>query len=181
MSDAAPNSDTTAAPRPSLRADSAARRNARYAQTFANIIAVLMRDPGFRNLRLSDLEWLVLPAIISGQWKLVQTREQKPGTKGPEGELVVPSAVALWASVSPEVDKRLMENLDKPLVLQSHEWLSGDILWLVVAAGDKRIVPRFLTQLADTEFKGKKVKARTNGPDGKVVVRTLRPQAREQA
>ena len=40
------------------------------AQTFAQIVAVLMRDANFRNLRLTDLEWLVLPPVMAGQFRL---------------------------------------------------------------------------------------------------------------
>jgi cytolysin-activating lysine-acyltransferase len=163
-------------------------RQARMAQGFASVVAVLMRDPGFRNLRLTDLEWLVLPPLLSGQWRLGQSRatpDQAAPAKGAtapkdaaqdtsKGNLpVVPTAVALWASVSPEIDKRLSSNLDKPLLLKPHEWASGDILWLVAAAGDARAVPKFLKHLAATEFKGRDVKLRVTGDDGKVVIRTL--------
>jgi cytolysin-activating lysine-acyltransferase len=171
--------------RPSETADA---RQARMAQNFASVVAVLMRDPGFRNLRLTDLEWLVLPPLLSGQWRLGQSRIHpdedkpakgepavgKPGTDATPGDLpVAPTAVALWASVSPEIDKRLSSNLDKPLLLKPHEWASGDIVWLVAAAGDPRAVPKFLKHLAATKFKGREVKLRVNGDDGKVVVRLL--------
>lgn len=152
------------------------------AQGFASVVAVLMRDPGFRNLRLADLEWLVLPPLLSGQWRLGQSRttpeQAAPAAGGPQdapkGNLpVVPTAVALWASVSPDIDRRLSSNLDKPLLLKPHEWATGDILWLVAAAGDARAVPKFLKHLTATEFKGREVKLRVTGGDGKVVIRTL--------
>ena len=152
------------------------------AQGFASVVAVLMRDPGFRNLRLADLEWLVLPPLLSGQWRLGQSRSTpdpaKPVAGGPQDAAkanmpVVPTAVALWASVSPEIDRRLSSNLDKPLLLKPHEWATGDILWLVAAAGDARAVPKFLKHLTATEFKGRDVKLRVTGDDGKVVIRTL--------
>lgn len=151
------------------------------AQTFANIVAVLMRDPGFKNLRLAELEWLVLPPVLSGQWRLAQARTEqsgagsgtKPGSTAPESNLVVPVAVALWASVSPEIDERLSSNLDKPLHLRPNEWATGNSLWLIAIAGDRRAVPTFVKQLEATEFKGRRVKLRANGPDGKVVVKTL--------
>ena len=87
----------------------------------------------------------------------------------------VPTAVALWASVSPEIDRRLSSDLDKPLLLRPNEWATGDIVWLVALAGDRRALPKFLARLRATEFKGRQVKLRTNGPDGKVVVKTLGP------
>ncbi len=159
----------------------AAARQTRFTEAFSNIVAVMMRDEGFGNLRLRDLEWLVLPPIMSGQWRLGQTRADALGEKSPDTDVkrttVLPSAAILWASVSPEIDKRLSENLDQAIHLRPDEWLSGDNLWLIVAAGDKRVVPKFLRQLAKTDFKGKTVKYRVTGPDGKVVVKVLDGQA----
>jgi hemolysin-activating ACP:hemolysin acyltransferase len=99
----------------------------------------------------------------------------------PEGALkgatetapAVPTAVVLWATVSAEIDQRLMANLDKPLLLKPHEWASGDHLWLIAAAGERRAVPKFLKQLATTEFKGREVKMRVNDKADRVVIRLL--------
>ena len=143
------------------------------AQTFAQIVAVLMRDPNFRNMRLADLEWLVLPPVMAGQFRLAQAPSPQGRVKGQEGGVLVPVAVALWARVSPDIDKGLSENLDKQIRLRPNEWASGDILWLMAAGGDQRAVPHFLKQLAETEFKGQHVKMRLRGPDGKVVVKAL--------
>ena len=152
-----------------------AARNARFAQSFANIIAVLMRDPGFRTLRIADLEWLVLPAIMSGQWRIAQATvesAQPAPAGGQKSSFVVPAAIALWARVSPAVDARLSSDLDKPLALKPNEWMSGDIHWLIAVAGDKRVVPKFVETLMKDVFKDKPVKSRVMGSDGKVVVRT---------
>ena len=154
-------------------------RQARFAQIFAQIIAVLMRDPKFRNLRLADLEWLVLPPVMAGQWRLAQAKPEQRGANSEttlsNNSMLVPVAVALWASVSPAIDKRLSEDLDKPLLLRPNEWASGDILWLVAVAGDQRAVPTFLRQLRENEFKTRSVKLRSRGTDGKVVVTNLSP------
>jgi cytolysin-activating lysine-acyltransferase len=160
------------------------RRQERMAQGFANIVAVLMRDPGFKNIRLADLEWLVLPAVLSGQWRLAHAKTGQAGAAGKDDpalaaagqqSLMVPVAAALWASVSPQIDKRLSETADQPLMLRPNEWATGDIPWLIAVAGDRRVVPEFLKHLRATVFKGKPVKLRANGADGKVVMKTLRP------
>lgn len=159
-------------------------RQARFAQSFAQIVAVLMRDPNFRNMRLADLQWLVLPPVMAGQFRLAQvpmpqdTKGQEAGkapqgAKAQEGGILVPMAVALWARVSPDIDKGLSESLDKEVRLRPNQWASGNIVWLTAVAGDPRAKPRFLKQLAETEFKGQHVKMRLRGPDGKVVVRAL--------
>ena len=160
-------------------------RQARFALTFSQVVSVLMRDPNFRKLRLADLEWLVLPPVMSGQFSLAQAPMQPPGVKAPgsgkegqesakakDGGFLVPVAVALWASVSANIDKALSGNLDKQVRLHPAEWASGDNLWLMAVAGDQRALPTFLKRLRDEEFKGKQVKMRMRGADGKLVVKT---------
>src|SRR5262245_61069473 len=148
-------------------------RQARFAQSFAQIVAVLMRDPNFRKMRLADLEWLVLPPVMAGQFKLAQIPSPQGHVKGKEGGVLVPVAVALWARVSAAIDKGLSENLDKAVRLGPGDWASGDNIWLMAVAGDQRAVPRFIEELAKTEFKGQRVKMRVRGPDNTVVVKTL--------
>jgi cytolysin-activating lysine-acyltransferase len=156
-------------------------RQARFAQSFAQIVAVLMRDANFRKMRLADLEWLVLPPVLAGQFRLAQAPSPVGRVKGKEGGkdgseqggVLVPVAVALWARVSDAIDKTLSEGLDKPVRLRPNEWACGDNLWLMAVAGDQRAVPKFLEQLAKTEFKGQRVKMRVRGPDNTVVVKSL--------
>jgi len=185
VSRAAPSADTNgangtrapgAAAKPAMIRPRDARQT-RFAQSFAQIVAVLMRDPNFRKMRLADLEWLVLPPVMAGQFRLAQAPSPHGRVKGQEGGqeggVLVPVAVALWARVSPQIDKTLSENLDKQVHLRPNEWASGDNVWLMAVAGDPRAVPKFLEQLAKTEFKGQRVKMRLRGPDNKVVVKTL--------
>ena len=151
-------------------------RQVRLAQTFAQIVAVLMRDPGYKNLRLADLESLVLPPIMAGQFRLGHAT-RPTGTnktdKTSQGGTFVPVAVALWARVSSDVDKGLSGHLDKEVRLRPNEWASGDNLWLMTLAGHPRAVPEFLKQLRANEFKGQHVKMRLRGPDGKVTIKDV--------
>lgn len=158
-------------------------RQERYAHAFSQIVAVMMRDPGFRDLRLADLEWLVVPAVMSGQWRLAQMKPEKVAGKdgkSVESNVVVPVAAALWASVSPEVDKWLSEDLGKPIQLRANEWLSGNIPWLIAVAGERRAMPSFLKALQETEFKGRdvKVRARSKDKDKPVEVKMLADYAK---
>ena len=152
-------------------------RQARFGQSFSQVIAVLMRDQNFRNMRIADLEWLVLPPIMAGQFRLAHMpAPPRPGEKPrptDKAGVLVPVAVALWARVSPQIDKGLSENLDKPVRLRTNQWASGDIIWLMAVAGDRRAIPKFLEQLKEKEFKGQEVKMRANAGEGKVVVKTL--------
>jgi hemolysin-activating ACP:hemolysin acyltransferase len=142
-------------------------------QSFAQIVAVLMRDPYYKNLKIADLEPLVLPPVMAGQFRLAHGTRRLDGTKEEQRALAFPVGVALWARVSPAVDKGLAENLDKNVWLRAADWTSGDILWLMALAGHARTMPAFLQQLAETEFKGKVVKMRVTEPDGKVTLKTL--------
>ena len=152
-------------------------RQARFGQTFSQVVAVLMRDQNFRNMRIADLEWLVLPPIMAGQFRLAHMpappRPGEPAKPADKGGVLLPVAVALWARVSAQIDKGLAENLDKPVRLRTNQWASGDKIWLMAVAGDRRAIPKFLEQLKEKEFKGQEVKMRTNAGDGKVVVKTL--------
>jgi cytolysin-activating lysine-acyltransferase len=156
-------------------------RQARFAQSFAQVIAVLMRDANFRKMRLADLEWLVLPPVMAGQFNLAQAParfgrlEGKGEGKdaGREGGVLVPVAVALWARVSDAIDKTLSENLDKPVRLGPADWASGDNIWLIAVAGDQRAMPKFIEELSKNEFAGQRVKMRVRGPGNTVAVKTL--------
>lgn len=148
-------------------------RQIRFATSFAQVVAVLMRDPNFRKLPLGDLEWLVLPPLMAGQFRLAHLQSPQAGN-GKEGQgMMVPVAVALWARVSDALDKQLAEKLDQPARLPTDKWVSGNNIWLMAAAGDPRAIPAFLEQLAKADFKGQEVKMRRRGPDGKVVVARL--------
>ena len=154
-------------------------RNAQnsFAESFDQIAAVLMRDLTSGAV-LTDLEWLVLPPLTVGQFEVAHTLMQ-PSAKASkndnaqEGGVLVPVAVALWARVSANIHKVLLENLDKQPRLQPADWTSGNNLWLMAVAGDQRAVPKFLEQLVEKDFKGRQVWMRMRARDGKVVVKTL--------
>lgn len=164
-------------PSPSAQEKKPARaadtRQARVAQAFSQIVAVLMRDPVYKNLKIADLEHLVLPPVLVGQFRLALGTRKSDADYEQKGGIYVPVAVALWARVSPGIDKALSENLDKPVWLRPQEWTSGDVLWLMAAAGNPRAIPEFLKQLAEKDFKGKTVKMRLRGADGKAIVQVL--------
>jgi hemolysin-activating ACP:hemolysin acyltransferase len=133
---------------------------------FGEIVSVLMRSQQFRGLSLADLETLVVPALISNQFFVVETQSKENG-------FVAPVGAAMWATVSVEVDQRLSTNLDQPIKLSPNEWKSGDIPWLVVAAGDARLLNPVLQKIRDTAFKGSPLKLRTRDENGRVAVGTF--------
>ena len=164
---------------PSTIAARRERRQASFAESFAQIVAVFMRDRNFRTLTIAELEWLVLPPIMVGQFALAHAPTGRHSAKGEKvksqqnGAAHVPVAVALWARVSPSIDRALSENLDKAIKLQAADWASGDRLWLLALAGDHSVFPRFLAQLGEKDFQGRQVKMRKRTPEGKVVIQTI--------
>src|SRR5262245_41377636 len=137
----------------------------RNSLAFTQIIGVLMRSEHYKHYTLGDLEWLVVPPMLAGQYRI---GEAKPKTGGS-----IPVAVVLWARVSAEVDQRLAQIGRAPIRLRPDEWTSGDILWLVHAAGEPRFVREVLKQLNESAFKGREVKLHGFGKDGKPAVQLL--------
>jgi cytolysin-activating lysine-acyltransferase len=131
---------------------------------FGQIVAILMRSPQHKFLRLADLEWLVLPAVLGGQYSVAQAQLS---------DTTVPVGLALWTSVSPAVDLRLSD-LSAPGRLQPDEWRSGDIPWLLEVVADAQTRQLILTHLGDTVFKGREIKMRLCGADGKLQIGTFK-------
>jgi hemolysin-activating ACP:hemolysin acyltransferase len=146
-------------------ASATAQQQAQFAQLFSQAVAVLMRDANYKNLPLRELEFL-LPPIMVGHCAIANA---KSAADGP----FVPVALALWARVSPSVDKRLSENLEKPIELKPNEWTSGSIPWLITLAGSTKALPAFVKQLCDQQFKGQQVKMRASDKSGKRTIQLL--------
>ena len=147
-----------------LRRDAATLRNA---LAFTQVVGVLMRSPHYRRYTLADLEWLVIPPLLTGQFRIGEVKPDK--NQG----AAMPVAVVLWASVSDEVDRRLMETEETSVQLKPEEWKSGDILWLVHAAGETRFVRHVVDQLTKTTFEGRQVKVLGRDKDGKSKIHVL--------
>jgi hemolysin-activating ACP:hemolysin acyltransferase len=130
------------------------------------IVSVMMRAPQFRAMPLAEIQALVLPPLMSGQYLVAEARSKSRG-------FITPVAVALWAKVSKEVDKRLSESLDKPIRLAPDEWKSGDIAWLIVLAGNAQAIAPMLKKFQEATLKGQPLKMRSRAKDGRTVVSTF--------
>lgn len=149
-----PQDQTAQAPAPQLT-DEQKRQMAgaakRAAAAFGEIVSVMMRVSPYKDMRLSDLQWLVFPAVASGLFSIAEAQSSVTGATAPVG-------VVTWARVSAEVDQRITHENRYPIQLKPDEWTSGDILWLIDAAGDRNAVNAMLTRLSETQWKGKQVK-----------------------
>jgi cytolysin-activating lysine-acyltransferase len=136
------------------------------AAALGEIVSVLAQAENAKQRPLSDLQWMVLPALMTGQFRIGEGYSQTGGFSAPAG-------VMLWASVSDEVDQRLSADPETPIRLAPQEWKSGDNLWLIEATGSPRILAGLLKNLAEKEWKGKQVKMRSRGADGKFVIHVI--------
>ena len=158
-----PPAGQAAAPLSAQDAQKRAIASKQLSASFGGIVAVLMRSPQFRSMPLSELEGLVVPAVMTGQFLLAETQSKSNG-------FLTPVAAALWATVSDDIDRRLSENLDQPVRLTADEWKSGPTPWMIAVIGDQRVVKPMLRKLQDTTLQGRPFKMRMKGQDGKTIV-----------
>ena len=76
----APNSPNDPPQIVSDQATSQSERASRYAATlrnawaFTQVVGVLMRSPHYRRYTLGDLEWLVIPPLLAGQFRIGEAK-----------------------------------------------------------------------------------------------------------
>jgi hemolysin-activating ACP:hemolysin acyltransferase len=135
-----------------------------FGAAFAKIVSLMMHSPAHKDLPLSDLPWLIVPPLLAEQIAIVEALREGEGLPSPYG-------AALWARVSPEVDRRLSEDKNGSVRLAPNEWQSGDILWIIDTFGYPTIVLPFLEEFVAIHFPGQHPKMRVIGKDG--VAKTL--------
>lgn len=146
----------THAPEELKRRAAVARRASAH---FGQIVSVLMRSDQLKRMTLEDLEHVVVPAVATGQFLVAEAQSAANGLTAPVG-------VVLWATVSDAVDQRLSSALERPLRLARSEWTSGENAWLVVAAGEARVVSGMLKRLQTMILKGRPLKAVSRDQSG---------------
>lgn len=124
------------------------------AQLFADLATLLMRDPQLKSLTIADLEWLLGPALATGQAATVKVRV----SRGEQTTVV--TAGALWAHVSGEVDARLAADKLSGAALRmgAADWRGGDQLWLLAVLGPPGVDAAVVSELDKQIFKGRPYK-----------------------
>ncbi|MEL6622590.1 MAG: toxin-activating lysine-acyltransferase [Pseudomonadota bacterium] len=159
-------------------------RDRPVASAFGDIINVLMRTETFRDLKLRDLDWLVMPALQSGQFALAhgdprrpdERKNDPPGAEKPN----IPIAVVLWAHVSEDVDSKLRVQVDAPFVkLAPEDWRSGEIPWIVAAGGLPDALRAALGHMARDVFPGNPANILINENGVSKVVKLVPPAAQD--
>lgn len=109
----------------------------RVHETFGKVVLALLAVPRYRHLSISDLQHLVLEPLIHDRIAVAQPAKED----GPQAEAL--AGVAIWASVSEDVDAKIREQIKAgifPLRLKADDWASGNINWLIdVIAPNKRL------------------------------------------
>ncbi len=153
----APAADTSAngagvqAPPPALDEKTQAFWRGKLATAnFGGAVSLFMRSPAHRHYTLADLEWCLLPPLALNQFMTAEA-------KLPNGQ-AVPVALVLWARVSAEIDASLSAAPRYPIRLHPNEWQSGEVFWIIDAAGEQKAVQNCIQVLANSAFKGREFK-----------------------
>ncbi|MCV6608703.1 MAG: toxin-activating lysine-acyltransferase [Campylobacterales bacterium] len=105
------------------------------------IVWLLLNSPIHKhNFFIGDLEWMVMPPVANGQFRIFKNQSQ-------------PVGVILWASVSEEVSLKLEAGRSK---LGVNEWNSGENIWLMDVIAPFGKSEEMIQDLKKTVFKDKK-------------------------
>lgn len=134
------------------------------AEALGQIVWLLSQSPVHRELRIKDLEWSFMPAVLYEQFRIfrfgplpglekLDMAALAPTGLTPEALEQVPLGVAIWARLSQEAEARL----EKGERLTPQDWRSGDRVWLVeliapFASADNRISEAMLLDLMQGPF-----------------------------
>jgi len=96
-------------------------------ESFGKVVMAMMMLPRYRHQTVADLQHLVLEPLIRDRIAVAHTAESDP-------ELSDIAGLAIWASVSEEVDVQIREQIRAgvfPVRLKAEDWTSGSINWLL--------------------------------------------------
>ncbi len=165
---AKPAAPAAAATTPTASAPAATAETPRDDMTrvLGQIVTLLGQSAGHRHVFVSDLEWLVLPALMARQAR-VWRRQTENGA--------VPVMYASWALVDAEVEARLRQG---QMRLKPNEWRCGDRAWLVDLVAPFGGSDTALAELADQVFPGKVLHVLATSATGGFSVREVRGKAK---
>jgi cytolysin-activating lysine-acyltransferase len=135
------------------------------AEALGQIVWILSQSPMHRELKIKDLEWSFMPAVLFEQFRIFRFGPL-PGSENldpaqfaklgltKEGLEQMPLGVAIWAKLSEEAEAKL----DGGERLEAQDWRSGDRLWLVelispFATPENRLSEAMLLDLIQGPFR----------------------------
>ncbi|WP_407491791.1 toxin-activating lysine-acyltransferase [Pseudooceanicola sp. MF1-13] len=135
-------------------AEKIAKLRAQVRESFGKVVMAMMTQPRYRHQTLSDLQHLVLEPLTVDRIAMAYTKD----AGGPSGDM---AGMAIWASVSEEVDLKIRDQIKAgvyPIRLKPNEWVSGNINWLldVIAIDQKTtgsVIANFQQVIKDGELR----------------------------
>ena len=135
------------------------------AEALGQIVWLLSRSPLHREIRIKDLEWSFMPAILHEQFRIfrfgplpglegVDPQKLAPAGLSKEALEQLPLGVAIWAKLSEAAEAKL----EKGERLEPEDWRSGDRVWLVelispFATPENKLSEAMLLDLMQGPFK----------------------------
>ena len=120
---------------------------------FGEVSSLMARDPAYAALPLSDLSWIVRPALASRQVIVARTRSARETTSanGVAAQQGGPIAFVVWAYLSDEIDAELKRENGRLAALKPHAeaWRSGQNLWIVALCGPEAVRQQLVAHLKD--------------------------------
>lgn len=114
---------------------------AQFEARVGQIVLVLSTLPRYRHQTLADLTHLLLDPLARDRIAIA--------TAAGEGGDQVLGGIAIWATVSDEVDNRISEQVKGgafPIRLKNEDWTSGETVWLLdVIAPNRKLATAVLT------------------------------------
>ena len=105
-------------------------------ESFGKVVMAMMMLPRYRSQTIADLQHLVLEPLMRDRVAIAYPGGDKAGP------LADVAGLAIWASVSEEIDAKIREQVQAgtfPIRLKTEDWNSGNINWLLdVIAPDQR-------------------------------------------
>jgi cytolysin-activating lysine-acyltransferase len=122
---------------------------------FGEIVWLMTQAPTHKHFALTDLEWMVMPPLLLGQFRLFHDQGR-------------PVGAALWAFLSEEAEAKM--SLTPPR-LRPDEWKSGDRCWVIdlIAPGanaENKLAGIMLTDLQRTALGGCSFRFNRTSPTG---------------
>jgi cytolysin-activating lysine-acyltransferase len=146
------------------------------AEAIGQITWLLSQSPLHREMRIKDLEWSMMPAVVNEQFRIFRFGPL-PGLEGADpasfakmgldkaGLEQLPLGVAIWAHLSPEAEAKLEAGQHLDLT----DWKSGDRSWLVelispYANAENKLMEVMLMDLANGPFRDRPFRLHRTDP-----------------
>jgi cytolysin-activating lysine-acyltransferase len=145
------------------------------AEALGEIVWLFSQSALHRHLKIADLEWSVMPAVLLEQFRLftfgplpglenVRPEDFLPGFSR-EGLEKMPLGVAFWGWLSEEAEMRI----ERGERLAHGDWKSGDRLWLLelispFATPENKLTEIMLVDLVNGPFNSKRFSLHKTDP-----------------